>query len=423
MRRSGWLRVLAILMVTGLIAAGCGDDDEGGEGTTTTTEAGGGDQGGEALKIGSIRPESGTLAFLGPPEVEGFNVAIEDINAAGGVLGNDVETDTGDEAADEARAREAAQRLVSDGADAIVGAASTAMTQAFIQFLSDEQIVQCSPANTAPGVNDQENADYYFRTAPPDSAVAPVITDRVIADGAQSVAIAHLADDYGNPLAELIETSLTESGAEVVANVGYAPDATTFDTEVQQLTSEDPDAVVLISFAEGAALIRGLLEAGMTTDQLYGGDGLFGPTLVEEVSESDPNIIDGMTVIGASGGEEFNERIAEATDNNFIYGGQTYDCTVIIALAAEAAGSTDPSEFVDEMVPVTKEGTECTTFEECKGLLEDGEDIDYQGASGAVDFTDAGDPTQTRYNIAQFTEGTLEVVETVDVDVAEASGG
>src|SRR5918992_6009807 len=92
MRRSGWLRVLAILMVTGLIAAGCGDDDdEGGDGTTTT-EAGGGDQGGEALKIGSIRPESGTLAFLGPPQVEGFNLAIEDINAAGGVLGNDVET-------------------------------------------------------------------------------------------------------------------------------------------------------------------------------------------------------------------------------------------------------------------------------------------------------------------------------------------
>jgi branched-chain amino acid transport system substrate-binding protein len=297
------------------------------------------------------------------------------------------------------------------------------MTQAFIQFLSDEQIVQCSPSNTAPGVNDQENADYYFRTAPPDNAVAPVITDRIIADGAQSVAIAHLADDYGNGLAELLETQLTESGADVTANVGYAPDATTFDTEVQQLTSEDPDAIVLISFAEGAVLIRGLLEAGITTDQLYGGDGLFGPGLVAEVSESDPNVIDGMTVIGASGGEEFNERIAEATENNFIYGGQTYDCTVIIALAAEAAGSTDPTEFVDEVVNVTKDGTECTTFEECKGLLEDGEDIDYNGASGAVDFTDAGEVTQTRYNIAQFTEGTLEVVETQDVDVTEAVGG
>jgi branched-chain amino acid transport system substrate-binding protein len=255
---------------------------------------------------------------------------------------------------------------------------------------------------------------------PPDNAVAPIIADTVAADGAQNVVIVARADDYGTPLAELVEESLTELGATVAANVSYDPDASTFDAEVATITDANPDAVVVISFGEGGPLIAGLIEAGITPDQLYGADGIFGPATISIVDPSNPNVIDGMKVIGASGGTEYNDRLAASVEaGNFIYGGQTYDCAIIMALAAEAAGSTTGADIMEEVVNVTKDGTECATFADCKALLEAGEDIDYTGASGPIDLDDVGDPSVGRYAIGEYQNGQLVIIDDQDVDVSD----
>jgi branched-chain amino acid transport system substrate-binding protein len=424
------LRLLALLAVLGLVAAACGDDDDDGDTAadeTTTTAGDEGDEGdidvepvAEGLIIGAILPETGGLAEagLGEPQIAAVELAIADINAAGGVLGNDVTLLQGDETSDEALAREAAQRIVGQGANAIVGAAASGMSQAIIQLLSDNQIPQCSGSNTSPAFSEQENADYYFRTVPPDEAVAPIIADTVAADGAENVVVVARADDYGTALADLVEADLTALGATVAANVTYDPDASTFDAEVSSVTGANPDAVVVISFGEGGPLIAGLLEAGITPDQLYGSDGIFGPATIGIVDPSNPNVIDGMKVIGAAGGTEFNDRLAESvTAGNFIYGGQTYDCAIIMALAAEAAGSTTGADIMEEVVNVTKDGTECATFADCKALLEQGEDIDYTGASGPIDLDDVGDPTFGRYAIGEYQDGQLVIIDDQDVDV------
>jgi branched-chain amino acid transport system substrate-binding protein len=214
-----------------------------------------------------------------------------------------------------------------------------------------------------------------------------------------------------------VVTSLTDAGAEVPPLVSYDPEAANFNAEVSTIIGESPDAVVLISFDEGGQIVAGLLEGGITADQVYGSDGVFGPTFPGLVEEGNESVVDGMKVIGAAGSEEFNERIAEATDNNFIYGGQTYDCGIIIALAAEAAGSTDGEAIIAEVPGVTKEGEKCESFEDCKALLDDDEDIDYDGASGALELDEAGDPTQGRYAVGQFVDGALEIVDSQDVDV------
>ncbi|HUF33886.1 MAG TPA: ABC transporter substrate-binding protein [Acidimicrobiales bacterium] len=424
MRSNRWLRLLALFAVLGLVAAACGDDDDDTADGTTTTAA---DDDidvqpvAEGLIIGAILPETGGLAEagLGEPQIAAIQLAINDINAAGGVLGNDVTLLQGDEAGDEALAREAAQRILGQGANAIVGAAASGMSQAIIQLLSDNQIPQCSGSNTSPAFTGQANADYYFRTVPPDEAVAPIIADEVAGDGHENVVIVARADDYGTALATLVEGALDELGATVAANVTYDPDATTFDAEVSQITDANPDAVVVISFGEGFPLIAGLLEAGISADQMYGGDGIFGPATIEGVDPSDPNVVDGMKVIGAAGGAEFNERLAgDVSAGNYIYAGQVYDCAIIIALAAEISGSTDGAEFMDAVFDITRGGTECETFEECKQLIEDGEeDINYNGASGPLELDDNGDPTVGRYAIGQFQDGELVIIDDQDVDV------
>jgi ABC-type branched-subunit amino acid transport system substrate-binding protein len=420
MRRTFGVRFAA----AALVAAGCGDDDDGDGGGGGSSGGNGGGNGGDggsdaALVVGRVLPDTGPLAFLGPPMIEGTRLAIEDINAAGGVLGQDVELIEADEGDTTQTATESLARVLGEGANVLVGAASSGNSQEFLQQLSDQQIPQCSGSNTSPAFTDQENADYYVRTVPPDNAVAPIIADTVINDGHQTVAVVAQATDYGNALGALVVEELSAAGADAGELISYDPEATSFTTEVETIVGRSPDAVVIVSYDEGGQIVNGLLENGLTADQFYGSDGVFGPTFPAKVREGDPNVIDGMKVIGASGDEEFNARIAESTENNFIYGGQTYDCVIALALAAEAAGSTDGEAILEEIVGVTKEGTKCTTFEECKGLLEDGEDIDYDGASGAIDMNDVGDPSVARYAVGQFTEGTLEIISSQDVDLSE----
>lgn len=418
-------RLLAMLGAGALIAAACGNDDDAETAPADEEAEEPADEEaaptGDALVLGQMFPETGDLAFLGPPQVVGVDLAIEDINAAGGVFGQDVEVIRGDEAGDEAVAREESDRLLAEGAQAILGAAASGMSQAIIQNLFDNEVIQCSGSNTAPDFSTQDNAGFYFRTPTPDSLVGPVWGAELVSANVQTLAVAGRADDYGEALRGFIVEAAEAEGIEVVADVVYDPEATTFDAEVGELSGNNPDAIAIAGFNEAAQIIGSLLEAGVGPEQLWGTDGIFSPDLPELVDEANPNVIDGMTVIGPAGGEEFNERLGEETGGNLIFGGQYYDCTIVTALAAEAAGGTDDSAaFAEEMLNVTREGTACETFEECQSLLADGEDIDYQGVSGPLDFDDVGDPTVGRYAIAEYQDGELTAVADQDVSLDEA---
>jgi ABC-type branched-subunit amino acid transport system substrate-binding protein len=439
MKRSRWMRHLAALAALALVVAACnGDDvtdddvdveapddeedeaieDEEPEDEETEEEPEAVDAPG--LVIGYILPESGPLAFLGPPQIQGVELALEDINAAGGVLGEEVTLLSGDEAGDEAVARETAERLIAEGVHAVVGAAASGMSLAFIDALHDNEIVQCSASNTSPAFSDHESNAFYFRTAPPDDGQGPIMAELVIGDGHASAAVMARADDYGQNLLSLTAENLEAQGAEVTAEVVYDPEAATFDAEVGEAIADNPDAVIVIGFDEGAQVLAGLIEAGYTPEQLYGADGMKSDDLAELVDPDNPNVLDGMQGTAPSAALEFNERLIERLpDTNAIYGGQAYDCTVVIALAAEAAGSTDPSEFRDFMVEVVGDGTTCTSFEECRDLLEAGEEIDYDGASGGIGWTGPGaDPASVTYEVWVIDDGgTTSQVSAQDVEL------
>ncbi|MGH9031487.1 MAG: ABC transporter substrate-binding protein [Acidimicrobiia bacterium] len=429
MKTRWWLRLGAVLGVLALVAAGCGDDngdDDAAEEPDEEEEVVEADPATDRLVIGQILPETGSLAFLGPPMIEGVGLAIEDVNGAGGVLGQPVEVIEADEGDDAARVTEAANRVLAEGANAIVGAAASGQTQEIIQTFSDEGIPECSPSNTSPDFTAQENADFYFRTVPPDNAVAPVFADKLLADGRTNIAIVARQDDYGELLLEETASALEARGAAVAAEVLYDPETTTFDSEIEELSAASPDAIVVISFAEGGPLVQGLIEAGFTPDQLYGGDGVFSPTFGALVDEENPGVVSGMVLIGASGGQEFNDRLNGVLpadeQGNLIYGGQSYDCVVLLALAAEAAGSVEGQAIIDNVQAVSADGTECGSFADCKALLDQGQDIDYTGVGGPLNLDDVGDPTFGRYAIATLGDGTLEVIGSQDVDLSQLAG-
>ncbi len=240
-------------------------------GTTTATR-----QGDNVLKIGSLLPETGSLAYLGPPEFAGVELAIEEINAAGGVLGNPIEYsqgDSGDTTTDIASTT--SDRLISENVDAIIGAASSSVTLTVIDKIVAAGITMFSPANTTPVLSDYADNNLYFRNAPSDLLQGAVLADLITADGNASVYILNLDDAYGNGLANAVAAVLGDGTVEVLGQKAYDPAATTFDAEIAEIVAADPDAIVLITFEEGSRILRGLVEAGIgpLVKKTYGVDG------------------------------------------------------------------------------------------------------------------------------------------------------
>ncbi|WP_017591270.1 ABC transporter substrate-binding protein [Nocardiopsis potens] len=392
-RKAISLTAAAAALTLGLTA--CGGGGEGG---------GGGD--GEALQYGYVLPQTGDLAHLGPPQEQAAKYALQEINGAGGVNGAELpDFLEGDEANDAAQANDAATRLIDGGANVIIGAAASGMTQAIMDNVTSNEVVQCSGSNTAPGLAEEDESGYYWRTAPSDLLQGPVLAEKIASDGHQSVAITYRADDYGEGLANATADALEENGISVDYNEGYDPNAPNFDAVVGEIANAQSDAVVMVSFEEGVQIITGLIEEGVNADQMYATDGLNDETLGEKVDSDDPGTIAGFQGTAPDVGEDtFMNGLREFAPELevFQFAGQVYDCMMVTALAAEQAGSNVPGEFVGEMEAVSKDGTECASFEECKQLIADGEDIDYQGVSGPINFDENGDVTQATFQVYGF---------------------
>jgi hypothetical protein len=400
-------RSVAVVGVASLALAACGgdDDDEGdttGGGEPTAPEA----TGDGTLALGTLLPQTGSLAFLGPPEFAGVDLAVEEINAAGGVLGEQVtitHTDSGDTSTD--IASQSVDRLLGEGVDAIIGAASSGVTSTVIDAVTQSDTVMFSPANTSPDFTDYPDNGLYFRTAPSDVLQGRVMGDLVISDGYANVGIMALQDPYGEGLAENVQISVEEGGGTIAGEpIIYDPNAANYTTEVTDMASRNPDAIVLIGFAETLTMIPELINQGIGPQDvpLYFVDG----NLSNYGDQLPAGTLDGNkgTLPGAETTGDFQARLLEVDPalGDFSYAPESYDAAILIALAAVAAEDDGGPSIGARLVDISKEGEKCTTFEECVGLLEDGEDIDYDGASGPVEFSDVGDPTQATIGIYQY---------------------
>ncbi|HEU5416296.1 MAG TPA: ABC transporter substrate-binding protein [Streptosporangiaceae bacterium] len=410
----------AVVAAAGLIAAcGNGGGNGGGqaEGQGPARIVGNG-----ALKVGYILPETGQLAFLGPPQIQGMKMAIAQINAAGGVLGKQVPPAvTGDEAGDQSVAQQSADRVLAADVQAIVGAAASGMTLAIIDKITGARVVQCSASNTAPTFTNYNDNGYYFRTAPSDALQGPVLADTIVGDGHSNVAIVARADDYGRGLANATAQSLRQSGATVALNSTYDPTTTNFEAVVQRVVNAKPDAVVVLAFEEGTQILKGLIEAGYGPKDVavYGADGLRSEELAKLVAPKNPSVIAGMKGTAPASAE--NARFTAALKafdpklKELQYAPQAFDCMTIIGLAAQQANSNNPEIFKNDMVSVTKGGTKCSAFADCKRLINNGTDIDYQGVSGPVDLIPAGEPGEATIEVYSYNQdGKLTTVRTVE---------
>lgn len=413
--------VTALVLALGVTA--CGDDDD---------ETAGGGGGGEAidLTIGNLVPLTGDLAPYGAAGEKAGDLAFQQIEAAikEAGSGDTVELVTEDGASDDQGGVQAARKLIADGATCISGDyASTATVAVARSVTIPEGVMLISPASTADALSDLEDDGLFARTAPPDGLQGKALADRMEQElgGLQgkTINIGARNDLYGTGFADSLEAELEERGATVAEKVVYDPEQPSYNSEAGQLTSGNPDNFVIIDFPEtfaklGPALVR---TGNWTPEQTFITDGLSSTDLSELLGAE---ATEGMlgTAPGAFSGDApdaFDALYEEAPGpKRNLFDSTTFDDVILCYLGAVAAGSSDGEEIAAAIVDVTAPGGKKVTFEqlpEAIKALEAGEDIDYEGASGPVDWDENGDLSRYIYDISEFKGGELAKVDTVEV--------
>lgn len=398
--------VLAVAASAALVLASCSST-----GDTAKEPAAGGD----GLKIASLLPHTGSLGFLMPPVQAGIAQALADIEADGGVLGQPVEivaeANEGD-GTDASVGQKGADEAIASGAAFVLGAMSSSRTLDVVTKVTDAGLLMGSPSNTASALSGI--SPNYFRTAPPDSVQGSALANQILADGKSNIAYLTFNDDYGIGLRDTIQ-QVTEAGGATTVYGGkgdgneFPVDQGTFSAEVTAAKSANPDAIVIVTFDQINSLLPELLIQGVDPSMIYLVDG----NANSFADVVDPGSVVGMqgSIPGAQANAEFKKQLEDIYTaeyggklESFTYGPEAYDLVMIVSLAAQKAGAVDSASIQKELAAVTgaNGGDECSTFGDCKALLDEGKDIRYMGKSGTGPLNANNDPSSAWIGIYKY---------------------
>ena len=425
-------KALALFAVLALIAAACGGSDGGSddavEEVVETTEApaeeaptttAAPEPAGDPLVLASLMPLSGDLASLGPGIALGAALAVQQINAAGGINGQDVVLIEGDSGCDGAVALTSLNDVIAQGAQGVMGAACSGTSLAILDTAIAAEVVMVSPSNTSPQFTKMDKKGFYARTAPSDLLQGDVLASLLIEDGVGSVSIISRADSYGRGLAEATAAAFEDAGGTVKTIVYHATDASDFSAEVTALGKGAADAIVGILFPEtGCGVLQPAFEQGLLDSPWYMTDGVKDAGLASLCGLG--TALDGFkgTAPGSAAGEAkdaFEAAYAGVSADGsptFIFAPQAYDAVMLMAISAAANGVTGP-EIASGLVEASSGGEKCIGVS-CIALAADGVDVDYVGASGEIELNQAGDPTAATYDIWTTEGDTNPVLKSVD---------
>ena len=397
-------KLIAGLLALAMIAAACSSDD------------------GESLTIASILPLTGDLADFGPSMENAVQMAVDQVNEAGGVNGSDVTLLKKDSGTAEDVARTSANEAIADGVQAILGAAGSGVTLSLTDLLSQNEIVQISGSATSPQLTGFADNGFLFRTAISDDLQGRVLAKLLEDEGVTNVAIMARNDSYGQGLADSFTANF---GGTVASRQDYDVTATSFDAEVSNLASSGATDFICLCFpGEGTVIHQSAFEQGLFDGtRWFYTDGLKENTFPEQTFPDNPGLLSGFLgtfPTSSDAGNVVSALDKFTSDYMAAFGAepgpfavQFYDAALLVMLAAEASDGTGVG-IRDAMQAVSDGGTSCSLVD-CLPLVADGEDIDFVGATGEIAFDNNGDPSGAFYEVWRFNDsGDFETVTVID---------
>ncbi|MDJ0881609.1 MAG: ABC transporter substrate-binding protein [Gammaproteobacteria bacterium] len=351
-------------------------------------------------KIAFLGGFTGPLESLTPPIYAGVKLAVDQVNAQGGVLkGSKIELLKGDSTcADATAASNVADRMVnSEKVSAIVGPMCSGATIAAANNAAiPGGVPLISPSATSPALTTLKDNDLVFRTAPSDAYQGEMMAKMLKAKGINEVAISYVNNDYGKGFAEALADAFKAIGGQVAANEAHEDGKADYRGEVGSLASSGAETLVVLAYADGSGqtIIRQAMESGDFA-KFVGGDGMVGDKLIGALGGNIDMIATKPGSPELAGKAPFVKAAkAAGMDPDAVFSAQAYDAGFILALAIEKAGSADRAAIAKQVRNVaTAPGVEILPGEWKKAVaaIKAGKDINYQGASGNHEFDKVGD--------------------------------
>ena len=338
----------------------------------------------ETIKIGCVLSTTGLLGPMGERMMQGAELAVQEINAQGGVLGKQIELVEENDNTESAKCLERVKKLVEvDGVKVLVGGMISGATMATGPYLADHEILMVSPSATSPMISEQEWTNWVFRTCPDDNLQAKALAQLIVEGNYTRLATMVQDNPYGVGLEGALVDVLNETGwqGEHVVSIHFDPAKGDYLTELGQIADANPDIVLAVTYCDdGKVLFKQALDMGLDTIDWLGCDGNYGSGMFEEpkCAEFMEKAIIAGTVLSLGTSEfasAYEARWGEAPE---VYCSSTYDAIKLIAQAIEQAGTYDSAAIKDALMGIGQ---------------------NYEGASGTITFDEIGDRAKATYEI------------------------
>lgn len=384
---------------------------------------------GEPQQVGArlvtLLPLTGSLAGNGPSRERAAMLAAMQVNEAGGLRNGRLQLDHLDSGTQsEVAATRLENYLNTQGKpDVLIGASSSQVSREILQWATRENFPMISPASTASSFTRDDDADLFFRTAPSDAFQGTVLADRIQESGVRKLGLIYQNDAYGNSLKDTLESALSSKEVAVVTSLPYAQgDAEALLAQLDAFFAQDIDGVCLVGYPQEAPQIfNHWIDAGAKPDiRWFFSDGLKSAQTMAGVRE--PFRLDrSLGTVPSSLPQEASARfeqdyLAQYQALPVSFAAHTYDAVVLAALALQKQ-QFDPSLSIGDALREVSSPPGQLVGPGVKGLKDAlervarGEDVNYEGASGNVDFDAQGD-VLSDYEIWTFRSGFIFRVET-----------
>lgn len=392
MKRAKVLSLILAASLTAGVLSGCG-----GSGSTPTSAPGGSSEPTAAtmksIKIGLVAPLTGDSGVMGESQKRGYELAMSEINANGGVNGAQIELVTYDDQGDPQKAASGAQKFADDDSIiAIGGSCNSSATLAMIPIIDAAGLPDLVVSSSSPKLTG--SSDYFFRMSVQDADVGPQMSSVLKNVGAKKIVVFYPNNDYGKGLNEALANDFTANGGEVLESLTYLQTDQDFTAQITTALGLNPDAIALTGTpADSGLLIKQLKQMGVTVP-IVGGTGLYNSKTIEIAGSSAEDVL----VIGvyvASNPDpkvqelvkKFQDKYSQIPDG---FAALAYDQMYVIAAAAK--------EAMDANNGVVDRGS----------LQKALKDTSYEGVTGTVTFNDVNDWVRP-YLTLEVKDGNFEV--------------
>jgi len=349
---------------------------------------------GGPIRLGTLTPLTGAGGAYGPSMRKAMEWVVEQVNAAGGVLGRTIQLSSEDDQTNPEAAVRAARKLIDvDKVAAIMGTWASAVTTA-VAPLCWESKTFLTTVSGSDTITLLPHQGYLIRTQPNTQLQIGKLGDFLLSLKVKRVFVLGAQTPFAVPSQKRLGEVLVKGGSELVGAVIYDKDKATFRSEVDQALRTKPDMIYLNGYTPDVTIVmKELYKAGYT-----GGKVAQGYAVNQKLLGSLPHeVADGTYTATPSPAVDSPgyKRLAKflGSDDLDPYSCQTHDQVSLVTLAiAHAKGETTGTAIKDHVRKISQGGgVKVDNAVDGLKLLAQGKDINYEGASGPCDFTDIGD--------------------------------